>query len=129
ATREQDNKTLLAQVRQLQLTDRPRAELLSEAEQLRIAQQALTLEIASLHNRLEDNRRLRRTQQERIGILEAQQRECARWNQLHELIGSADGKKFRNFAQGLTFEMMVAHARSEERRVGKEGRTREARDD
>lgn len=27
-----------------------------------------------------------------------------------ELIGSADGKKFRNFAQGLTFEMMIAHA-------------------
>ncbi|TEA79505.1 AAA family ATPase [Allopusillimonas ginsengisoli] len=110
ATRAQDSQTLLVQVRQLQLTDRPRDELLGKAEQLRAAQQALTLEIAGLHNRLEDNRRLRQTQQERIGTLEAQQRECARWNQLHELIGSADGKKFRNFAQGLTFEMMVAHA-------------------
>ena len=26
------------------------------------------------------------------------------------LIGSADGKKFRNFAQGLTFDMMINHA-------------------
>jgi len=26
------------------------------------------------------------------------------------LIGSADGKKYRNFAQGLTFEMMIGHA-------------------
>ncbi|MCK5841402.1 MAG: chromosome segregation protein SMC, partial [Candidatus Sabulitectum sp.] len=26
------------------------------------------------------------------------------------LIGSADGKKYRNFAQGITFEMMVSHA-------------------
>jgi len=25
-------------------------------------------------------------------------------------IGSADGKKYRNFAQGLTFELMVSHA-------------------
>lgn len=33
-----------------------------------------------------------------------------RWNRLHALIGSADGKKFRNFAQGLTFEIMVAYA-------------------
>lgn len=33
-----------------------------------------------------------------------------RWKRLHMLIGSADGKKFRNFAQGLTFEMMVHHA-------------------
>ena len=29
---------------------------------------------------------------------------------LHELIGSADAKKYRNFAQGLTFEMLVGHA-------------------
>lgn len=29
---------------------------------------------------------------------------------LHELIGSADGKKFRNFAQGLTFEIVVKFA-------------------
>lgn len=35
---------------------------------------------------------------------------CSRWSRLHMLIGSADGKKFRNFAQGLTFEMMVGHA-------------------
>ena len=26
------------------------------------------------------------------------------------MIGSADGKKYRNFAQGLTFEMMIGHA-------------------
>jgi DNA repair protein SbcC/Rad50 len=37
-------------------------------------------------------------------------RECQRWAVLHELIGSADGKKFRNFAQGLTFERMIAQA-------------------
>lgn len=42
--------------------------------------------------------------------IDAQQRELSRWEQLHELIGSADGKKFRNFAQGLTFELMVGHA-------------------
>jgi exonuclease SbcC len=29
---------------------------------------------------------------------------------MHELIGSADGKKYRNFAQGLTFELMIGHA-------------------
>ena len=43
----------------------------------------------------------------------AQQRECERWRQLQDLIGAADGKKFRNFAQGLTFEVMIAHANRE----------------
>ena len=39
-----------------------------------------------------------------------QQTETARWSELHVLIGSADGKKFRNFAQGLTFAVMIASA-------------------
>jgi hypothetical protein len=39
--------------------------------------------------------------------------ECCRWDNLHELIGSADGKKYRNFAQSLTFEMLVGHAKQQ----------------
>ncbi len=38
---------------------------------------------------------------------DAQRKECERWRNLDELIGSADGKKYRNFVQGLTFEMMI----------------------
>lgn len=41
------------------------------------------------------------------------EKELARWNKLHSLIGSSDGKKFRNFAQGLTFEIMVRHANAQ----------------
>jgi len=33
-----------------------------------------------------------------------------RWAQLNELIGQADGKKFRTFAQGLTLQKLVAIA-------------------
>ena len=36
---------------------------------------------------------------------------------MHQLSGSADGKKFRNFAQGLTFEMMTAHANRQLRKM------------
>jgi len=42
--------------------------------------------------------------------IETQKVEYARWESLSNLIGSADGKKYRNFAHGLTFEIMVAHA-------------------
>jgi exonuclease SbcC len=35
---------------------------------------------------------------------------AVKWGNLSTLIGSADGKKFRNFAQGLTFEIMVSYA-------------------
>ena len=47
----------------------------------------------------------------------AQKKEISSWNKLHMLIGSADGKKFRNFAQGLTFEMMIHHANSHLRKM------------
>jgi DNA repair protein SbcC/Rad50 len=42
--------------------------------------------------------------------IDAQQSTYNKWFALNQLIGSADGKKFRNFAQGLTFELMVSHA-------------------
>ncbi|SNR82813.1 AAA family ATPase [Hymenobacter mucosus] len=39
--------------------------------------------------------------------LDKQQQESQRWRQLTELIGSADGKKFSEFAQGLTLARLV----------------------
>jgi len=41
------------------------------------------------------------------GALEKQQLEARRWRRLTELIGSADGKKFSEFAQGLTLARLV----------------------
>jgi len=35
---------------------------------------------------------------------------CNKWGRLNELIGSADGKKYRNFAQALTFEHLIGLA-------------------
>jgi exonuclease SbcC len=67
-------------------------------------------EIGADAKSLGDNRLQKEKRQSRLHEIEAQKKECLRWQTLRELIGSADGKKFRNFAQGLTFEMMTAHA-------------------
>ena len=40
----------------------------------------------------------------------AQDARCRRWAALNELIGSADGKKFRNYAQELTFRRLILMA-------------------
>jgi DNA repair protein SbcC/Rad50 len=42
--------------------------------------------------------------------LQKQQIEVARWEKLRNLIGSADGAKFRMFAQGLTLQQLVVQA-------------------
>ena len=42
--------------------------------------------------------------------IEAQQQRSQIWEQLNQLIGQSDGKKYRTFAQGLTFQVMISHA-------------------
>jgi exonuclease SbcC len=42
--------------------------------------------------------------------LERQEAVQRRWAQLSELIGSADGKKFRNYAQQTTLDVLLAYA-------------------
>ncbi|MHB8091786.1 MAG: AAA family ATPase [Syntrophales bacterium] len=68
------------------------------------------LEIGGIIKELSDNEMHKNSQRERLRNIEIQKTETLRWEELHDLIGSADGKKFRNFAQGLTFEIMTVYA-------------------
>src|SRR5690606_12319569 len=92
------------------LTDRPREQL-----ELEVAEQAGTLQevqqaVGAMRQKLRDNETLRDRQQAKAKAVDAHKKECVRWDDLHALIGAADGKKYRNFAQGLTFDMMIGHA-------------------
>ena len=66
--------------------------------------------LGSLQERLNANNE----QKARAAVLrekrEAQAAVCRRWAALNELIGSADGKKFRNYAQELTFRRLILMA-------------------
>lgn len=70
----------------------------------------LQREIGALAQRLADHETLARQRAEQGALLATQKTRYDRVAMLHELIGSADGKKYRNFAQGLTFERMVRAA-------------------
>ena len=65
-------------------------------------QQILTNDAANQNQNIE----------QRLAI-EAQQQRSQIWEQLNRLIGQSDGKKYRTFAQGLTFEVMISHANSQ----------------
>lgn len=77
-------------------------------QQTRVNQQREWL--GGIRRDLDNNRQARDKQGQQAARIDAQKTELARWAALHELIGSSDGKKFRNFAQGLTFELMIQHA-------------------
>lgn len=78
-------------------------ELETKQKQVRERISFLTVELRNHHNNKE------RMKDKQL-LIESQQMECHQLEKLHSLIGSSDGKKYRNFAQGLTFELMVSHA-------------------
>lgn len=91
-------------------TERSYELLVDETSDIENSLKNLQHEIGAIHQKIDDNELMRQKQQDRIENILAQKKECARWDKLHELIGSSDGKKYRNFVQGLTFEIMVRHA-------------------
>jgi len=108
--RQIDKTDALASEREKKLTDQS-AEVLAEKIAAGDAElKQLGLDIGGIHQILTDNEQQRSNQLERLQAISVQRKELSRWDELHQLIGSADGKKFRNFAQGLTFEMMAMHA-------------------
>ena len=110
STKRKDRESRLSQERALNRT----VQNLNELESIQIEQdQALkdTREVISgLKHRLTENAAAKTRILGKQAAIQAQMTEFRRWDTLHELIGSGDGKKFRNFAQGLTFEMMIGHA-------------------
>ena len=92
------------------LTEEPVDDLKRDKEVLDADSRELQQEIGGIQQKLRENETLKQQHQERAQAIDAQKRETSRWDLLHELIGSADGKKYRNFAQGLTFETMIRHS-------------------
>lgn len=64
---------------------------------------ALKLELARDDERLSKSADLQAAIQQQAGVTRV-------WSQLSELIGSADGKKFRNFAQQYTLDILLGYA-------------------
>ncbi|SUX22223.1 Nuclease sbcCD subunit C [Cardiobacterium valvarum] len=92
------------------LTDEDESTLREREETARAQQQTHDQTIATINYRLAENQKAHAALRDKQAAIAAQQAETRRWQALHDLIGSADGKKYRNFAQGLTFASVIAHA-------------------
>ncbi len=108
--KQKDRETRLASEMARKITDKSLEELEPQFKEHEEALKELRDIIAALKHKLGENTAAKERVKEKQVAIEAQKKECRRWENLHGLIGSADGKKYRNFAQGLTFEMMIGHA-------------------
>ena len=108
--KQKDRETRLATETAKKLTDKTLEELEPHFIEFEEALKTLRDAIAGLKHKLNENTVAKERIKEKQAAIEAQKKECHRWDKLYGFIGSADGKKYRNFAQGLTFELMVSHA-------------------
>ena len=113
AARKNDREKRLWAETEKKMTDQGLEDLEKEAAGLKESLKLFGEEIGAIKQKLSDNASAKEKLLQKKKAIDLQKTECARWDSLHGLIGSADGKKYRNFAQGLTFEVMVAHANRE----------------
>jgi DNA repair protein SbcC/Rad50 len=92
------------------LTEETVNTLLPGLDEKKTALSSILQEIGALNQKITSNNEAR-AKGEQIGQrIHLQNKLLERWSSLNNLIGSADGRKYRNFAQGLTFEIMVSYA-------------------
>lgn len=103
-------KRQLEEARELQFDDKSEEQLNAEIDAYQKHCEALQQKQGVLQSQLDVNAEKQANLSNKTELLQAQQTEFDHWYMLNELIGSADGKKYRNFAQGLTFEIMISHA-------------------
>lgn len=106
---EQNNQTL-AQEKAKNLTDKTIEELEAEQKANGIEQADVRETLGNLVYELRGDDEARNKSKDYLRTIAAKQLIVDQWSALSGLIGSADGRKFRNYAQGITFDIMIAYA-------------------
>ena len=96
----------LAKTVAMALTTESGETLVIKQEAANQERQHLDQQIGKITQQIEDNDRRQQAGKELVQKMEIQQKEYRRWAKLKEVIGSADGKVFRAFAQGLTLKKL-----------------------
>jgi exonuclease SbcC len=89
------------------VTEKTSEELQSEFDEKKIKSDDFSQKIGANKQALKADDDNLKTSGSKLKEKEKQQAVYSKWAKLNDLIGSGDGKKYRNFAQALTFEYLV----------------------
>ena len=92
------------------LTAGSKQELEEQEKNIREKQEASLVELGEIQGKLKQNQEIANTYNEKLQKLKKQEHIQAKWDALNSLVGSADGKKFRQIAQAITFEQVLHYA-------------------
>lgn len=102
-----DNEQNLKTEQEKQLTDKSKSALIAENQEVKVQQNETLQRIGSIKNKLQTNELNKAKAANQLEKIQKQTQETTRWSSLNQLIGQADGKKFRVFAQSLTLKQLV----------------------
>lgn len=107
---EQLEKTLTSLQEKSAPTGEEQHALLAEVEQYETETANQQRQLTTLENELKADQQQREQQAEVQRALQNERLKLATWSRLDEIIGSADGTKFRKFAQGISLDLVIRHA-------------------
>jgi exonuclease SbcC len=106
----QANLEKLKDLEEKALSDKSAEVLKEEYEQIKHALDMKNQDIGALENKLSVERNRALQAKDLLNKLDERRAAHQRWEALNKLIGSADGKAFRVFAQGLTLQQLTQMA-------------------
>lgn len=107
---QKDNAETLKIEQEKQLTNKEKLVLIAENQTVKTQQNELQQRLGTIRAILKNNEINQAKAASQLKIIAIQEKETERWSNLNKLIGQADGKKFRIFAQGLTLKQLVTLA-------------------
>jgi exonuclease SbcC len=113
----QENEKRLLAKQMENIVEKTPEELQSRYEEKKMQSDGLLQTTGAKKQELEANDENLKKNKKKLSEKEVQQQISDRWKRLDNLIGSADGKKYRNFAQALTFENLIVLANTQLRKM------------
>ncbi|MBK7873443.1 MAG: AAA family ATPase [Saprospiraceae bacterium] len=95
------------ELHQIKIEEKEEEKLIKQLEASNLEYKNLFQNIGKIQRDLQKNEEDIQQAEALMQQIEAQQREYTRWAKLKDIIGSADGKAFRVFAQGLTLKKLT----------------------
>lgn len=107
----------LIEKKEQKITEKTLEELTAQYAEMKLKSDEFSQKIGANKQMLDTNEENRKAHADKLEARDNQQLICNKWNTLNELIGSSDGKKYRNFAQALTFEHLIGLANKQLRKM------------
>ncbi|MGI6341867.1 MAG: AAA family ATPase [Bacteroidales bacterium] len=107
----------LIEKREQKITEKSLEELQTAYAEMKLKSDEFSQKIGANKQMLTTNEENLQNHTDKLQSKDNQQLICDKWNTLNELIGSSDGKKYRNFAQALTFEHLIGLANKQLRKM------------